>query len=190
MKHARGRAFLRRLAILAGAAALASGFAIAGTASSAYASSPCPSYAKCCQAGCAGHDPSVYDCAVSSTVTVPVDYNGTQYATLWNRYSWECDANWARAQLTTAGINAGDSLQVGIDTNNESMCYPSPDNNTGLSYEPCTNSPNWPNYFPPYSYGGSSAAYTDMVNGTNATDAWVNLFDNTGNNFVSAQANQ
>ncbi len=139
-----------------------------------------PAYAASCYAtNCAGHDPTTHGCTVSSTTTT----NGA-LATLWNRYSYVCDANWARAQLTTAALNAGYSMEISIDTidrahNSESMCWPSPDNDQGFSDEFCTGS-----------YGGSSIAYTDMVDGTDATQAYVIVLNSSGDFVAEYEADQ
>jgi hypothetical protein len=133
----------------------------------------------CYATNCAGHDPTTHGCSASSTTTT----NGT-LATVWNRYSYACDANWARGQLTTVALNAGDKMQVMIFTvdrnhNSEGMCWPSPDNDQGFSDEFCDSY-----------YAGSSIAYTDMVDGTNATQAWVQVYSSSGAYLTEYQADQ
>ena len=125
----------------------------------------------------------IYNCSVSSTVTVPVSYNGTRVATLYNRYSHYCNANWGRAQLTTAGYDAHDSFLVEISTTDslnksEIMCFPGP-SNTGGTMEGCTGT-----------YAGNQAAYCDMVDGTHVTSAFIQVFDSSGNLITSAFADQ
>jgi hypothetical protein len=98
----------------------------------------------------------------------------TQVATLWNRYSSNCNANWARVQLTSAGLSAGDSFIVSIQTTDskgagEFMCFPGP-SNTGQMIEDCSE----------IQYGGSLPAYTDMVDGTNLTTATLYVYDSSG----------
>jgi hypothetical protein len=138
----------------------------------------------CSDIGCAGHDPISYGCAVTSTTS----QTGT-WATVWNRYSYGCKANWARAQLTAAAVNAGYTMWVEIDAPNtaegeEHMCwpnYPSQDNQ-GDPYEFCN-----PALGP---YGGSSVVYTDMVDGTNITYALVTVFDTYWTVIAEYHANQ
>jgi hypothetical protein len=139
--------------------------------------SAAPASAAGCYAGtCQGHDPSAYGCSTDS-ITGPVYvYSGsTRLATLYNRYSIGCKANWATAQLTSAAISAGDRIYVSIKTTVgtlEFMCYPGP-SNTGNRLEDCSG-------FPDNGYNGPYQAYTDMVDGTYWTVAVVCVY-NAGN---------
>lgn len=176
MKLTHSRTLVHKLAVFGCAGLLAMGIVVLGTAGGASATSICYGY------DCHGHDPVIYNCSVSSTVTVPVRYNGTQVATLNNRYSHYCNANWGRAQLTTAGYDAHDSFLVGIFTTDsfnksENMCWPGP-SNTGGFMEACTGT-----------YAGLEA-YCDMVDGTHVTSAYIQVFDSSGNLIVSAFADQ
>jgi hypothetical protein len=135
--------------------------------------------AGCYATNCAGHDPTTHGCSATSTTTT-----SGALATVWNRYSAGCDANWARGQLTSAALNAGDTMQVMIftvdrDHNTERMCWPSPDNDQGYSDEFCNGY-----------YGGSSIAYTDMVDGTNVTQAYVMVFNSSGDVLADYEADQ
>ena len=138
------------------------------------------SAATCSGYSCAGHDPVNAGCSASSTKTT----TGT-YATVWNRYSSGCNANWARAQLTSAAFNAGDSMLIVVTTTDsrsqsESMCYPGP-SDTGQLNEYC--------YSGQY-YSGSSAAYTDMVDGTHVAQAFAYVYDAGLNLIATYEADQ
>ncbi len=103
--------------------------------------------------------------------------------TLWNRYSSGCRSNWARAQLSSAAVGAGYKLQIAIATKdsrgvNEYICYPGP-SNTGLTYVACTSS-----------YTGSSIIYGDMVDGTNLTQAFAEVFNSAGALIDIVEADQ
>jgi hypothetical protein len=103
-------------------------------------------------------------------------------AVLHNKYSKGCNSNWAWAALTSAGYNDGASLVVLITTtdsrgNLESMCYPGP-NSTGALNEYCYES----------TYRGTAGAYTDMVDGTNVTQAYVYVYASDGALIASAEA--
>ena len=179
MKRARSRSLTRRLAIYASTVALMAGLAVVGAAGSASA-------ATCFGYSCHGHDPEIYGCSATTTETVPVTANGVRIATLWNRYSSGCKANWARAQLTTAGINAHDTFWIDAYTTDsqghkEFMCYPGPDNSGLLIETPDCNVP---------PYGGSEILYTDMVDGTNLATADIWVFDSSGYPLVHASASQ
>lgn len=143
--------------------------------------------ATCSGYGCVGYDPGnrFPGCTDSTTQGEATGwYGGIQVVTAWNRYSYTCNANWARGQLTAAAVARGYLMQVQIgtwDTNGnwEAMCYPGP-SNTGQLQENCYN----------YLYGGSAPAYTDMVNGTNLTYATISVFDPTGQTvLVRAKVN-
>jgi hypothetical protein len=131
----------------------------------------------CQGAGCIGRDPSVYGCAGSTwTSWVVQDYNGNAVATLWKRWSNNCNATfWARGQLTLNAARAGDSIVIEIidsDGNGHeySSCYPGP-SNTGAQIEPCSGA----------TYTGTDVAWTDMVweyYGTPTAEIWV--YDNHG----------
>jgi hypothetical protein len=167
---------VKRVYRILAAAALALSFGAVGLGVSA---SPAAA-ATCSGISCAGHDPVNAGCAVSSTKTT---VGGL--ATVWNRYSSGCNANWARAQLTTAAFNAGDSLIIIVTTTDslsqsESMCYPGP-SDTGALHEYC--------YLNQY-YSGSGAAYTDMVDGTHVTQAFAYVYDSGFNLLASYEADQ
>jgi hypothetical protein len=137
------------------------------TATAAHAVTSCYGYS------CHGFDPVAKSCPVSSTT---VTY-GT-LATVWNRYSYACKANWARAQLTLTAIAAGYQWSVQIATTDsrgysELACQPTTDNNLGYLDERCVGpmNPTWVNY--------ESTWYTDMVDGTNVTTAYVYVFQPT-----------
>jgi hypothetical protein len=152
------RRFLRALA-LATAAMTAGGII---TAAPARASS-CYGYS------CHGLDPVKASCPVSSTTTT---YGA--YATVWNRYSYACNANWVRAQLTPAAISAGYQWIIVITTidskgQSERMCYPWNDN-TGYLDEQCSDRMDVP------INGYEQAAWSDMVDGTNVTSADVIIY--------------
>jgi hypothetical protein len=171
------RTLAHNLAAFACAGLLTAGAIVVGTAGSASAASVCYGYT------CHGHDPVIYNCSASTTLTVPVKYNGTQVATLYNRYSQNCNANWGRAQLTAAGYDAHDSFLVEISTTDslsksENMCWPGP-SNTGNFMEACTGT-----------YAGSLAAYCDMVDGTHVTSAYIQVFNSGGNLIASGFADQ
>jgi hypothetical protein len=157
---------IRRPAALMGAAAALTMLVTVGiSTSSANATTGCHAN------GCGGYDPVVMGCSVTSTTS-----QVGALATVWNRYSFGCDSNWARAQLTAAAVAAGDTMWVSIDTfdstnNEESICWPNypSQNNTGDTDEFCNDTTG--------PYGGSSVVYTDMVDGTDATNASVAVFD-------------
>lgn len=140
--------------------------------------------AGCSGYSCHGYDPVAEGCSATSTTTAYATAGGVTYATVWNRYSAGCNANWSRAQLTSAAINAGYSMLVFADTSDshgtyEDVCWPGPDNNIGALNESCGGP-----------YGGSSIAYSDMVDGTNTTNAVVFVLDSGGNLVTKAIASQ
>jgi hypothetical protein len=119
---------------------------------------------------CHGHDPVKYHCSVWTTTST-----SDHLVTLWNRYSLNCNTNWARAKLSTVALLLGDSMQVLISTTDskgkfEAMCYPGP-SDTGHQEEDCTRT-----------YRGSLPAYTDMVDGTDLT--WATVLVYHGNSVV------
>jgi hypothetical protein len=132
-----------------------------------------PARASTCYAfSCHGHDPIAYGCPVSSTVTT---YGAL--ATVWNRYSAVCKANWVRAQLTPAAIAAGYQWMIEIWTTDskgysEDMCEWTGQNNLGYMNEQCT-------MLSPADAGYTSTWYSDMVDGTNSTTASVIVFQPT-----------
>lgn len=135
--------------------------------------------AGCYGYSCHGLDPGVAQCAVSSKT-----YSYMSEAVVHNYYSKACNANWASAGFTQQGYNDGDSMAVVITTTDsqghlESMCYPGP-SNTGNLNEFCYN----------YNYRGTSPAYTDMVDGTNVTQAIAYIFDYQGNLAQVVEADQ
>lgn len=176
---------LGRLAAFTGALVIAGGFAIVGMAGSASA-------ATCYGASCAGHDPAIYGCSVTHTVSAAAQLNGVTLATVENRYSGGCVTNWGRAQLSAAGLQAGDSIVVDVyaqDRNgvNEYMCYPGP-SNTGQLQENC-NCPNL-SFCPSGTYRGSSWAYTDMVDGDKLATARIFVYNSSGKWITQAEISQ
>jgi hypothetical protein len=157
-------------------------FAVPVTLGVAVAAAPGASAATCSGYTCHGHDPVKYGCSVASTKQDTIqDFSGNTVATIWNRYSANCNANWVRGQLTTAAARAGDSMDIYIETtdsrgNDEYMCYPSPSNDSGNLTEDCGDI-----YF---GYTGTDVAWSDMVDGSNTTDATIAIYDRNGN-FVS-----
>jgi hypothetical protein len=150
--------------IVAAAAVLLGPVAVdVGTASPAQAAS-CYGYT------CHGLDPIKAGCPVSSTVTT---YGAL--ATVWNRYSDTCKANWGRAQLTPAAAAAGYQWIVVIDAidshgYSERMCYPWNDN-TGYLAEQCVGTLHIG------SVGYDGVAWTDMLDGTKVTHASIVVYD-------------
>lgn len=176
----------RRILALAASLIAAAGTAAAtaSSASAATAGRTSVASARCSGYSCHGRNPTVYDCTAASTVTAPVKYGSTQVATLYDRYSSGCNANWGRAQLTAAGLKAHDQIIVAIATidsrgHYESMCYPGP-NNTGQLIEACSGA----------GYAGSLFAYSDMVDGTNTATASVGVYNSSGKLLVTASASQ
>jgi hypothetical protein len=177
--HHRLKSTKHRLARLTVAIAL---LAAGGTAS--MLSATAASAASCSGFSCHGYDPVAEGCSTTSTTTAYASSGGVTYATLWNRYSAGCKANWSRAELTSAAISAGYTMLVLADTsdsrgNYEDMCWPGPNNNVGALNESCGNP-----------YGGSSIAYTDMVDGTNTADAYVYIYNSSGNLVTYAVSSQ
>jgi hypothetical protein len=177
----------RRILALAASLIAAAG-AAAATASPASAATvgrASVATARCSGYSCHGRNPTNYDCtAVTSTVTAPVKSGRTQVATLYNRYNSVCNANWAEAQLTAAGLKAHDQIIVAIATvdshgHYEFACYPGP-NNTGQLIEACSGT----------GYLGGLLAYSDMVDGTNTTTATVGVYNSSGKLLVTASASQ
>lgn len=170
---------LTRLTALASGMALVAGalvFSASGTA-----------LASCTGWGCHGLDPSAQGCSATSTVTASANFNGTTLATLQNRYSSGCNANWARAELTTAGLNAHDQFYIDIFTNDshgifEYMCYPvvSGENGAGDLDEDCSGA----------LISASGFWFSDMVDGTNSTTADVYVYNSSGTFLTSASATQ
>lgn len=156
------------LALTVGAVTAASARVAAPPAPSAPASLTCHG------ASCVGHDPRTYGCAVSYTTE-----RGNGFATVWGRFSNNCDSKWARGQLTPQSLRLHRTMVVYIITTNaigtrEFMCFPTLFANLGESTEPCIPSP------PFRYYGGSSVAFTDMVNGHKGAIAEVTVFDRFG----------
>jgi hypothetical protein len=136
--------------------------------------------ASCYATSCAGHDPTTHGCAATSTTS----YSGS-LATVWNRYSAACDSNWVRGQLTSTALRAGDTTSISISTtdsqgNDEFMCWPGLTNDQGGPIELCSG----------ILYGGSSIAYSDMVDGTNKTYATVDVFDSGYDLLAAYEADQ
>jgi len=119
---------------------------------------------------CHGRDPLTYHCSIWTTTSA-----SDKLVTLWNRYSLNCNTNWARAKLSPLALVLGDSMEVKITTVDskgkfEFMCYPGP-SNTGRLLETCTGH-----------YRGVLPAYTDMVDGTNLT--WANAYVYHGSSLI------
>lgn len=101
-----------------------------------------------------------------------------------NRYSWGCNANWARAELTQLAYNNGDKFIVTIwtvlpDGSSENMCYPGP-SNTGQILEACSGA----------KLHAEGFWYTDMVVGTYKTYAVVTVYDSHDNSIDQREADQ
>ena len=148
---------------------------IAGTVASV---SPAQA-AGCFGFSCHGHDPNVEGCSVASTTQ-----SSSSLAIVQNRFSSNCKSNWARGALTQTGLNNGDGIQVIIETQDsqghfEFMCFPGP-NNTGALIENCSGA----------LYRSTTFAFTDMVDGTNITEAFVDVFDRNGNFIQELEADQ
>jgi hypothetical protein len=157
----RGRPSRRAAGLLAGILLLLGGLA-AGT-QSASASTGCSGFS------CHGHDPFVYNCGYYTPDSAGAYSGNTELAVLKNWYG-HCNANWSEGYLTSAGLAAHDSIIITIDTTDsrgdyEFMCYPGPDN-TGALVENCSGA----------TYGGSSTAWTDMVDGTNITQSFIYVY--------------
>ncbi len=138
--------------------------------------------AGCWGLGCHGYDVNYMGCAVSSVVgphAAKDPKDGVVVAYVENRYSYGCNANWARGWLTQAGIDRGYRIQVVVTTYDsqvpsvyEQMCVPNAANNTGTTEEDCSGT-----------FGGSTAVlFTDMVDGHNKTYAYVHVW--SGSTFV------
>jgi Protein of unknown function (DUF2690) len=187
MKHFSIHLAACKLAAVAAAITLAAGFAVLGSAGSASAATPA---ANCSGYSCHGHDPVVYGCTASSTTTANASVSGTVVATVQNRYASNCNANWVRGQLTSAGVSRHYWIVVDITTTDshgtgEYMCYPGP-NNTGNLNEFCSGS----------TYGGNTTfIFSDMVDGTNTATARIfvytcSYFPNCPNYVTSASTSQ
>jgi hypothetical protein len=171
-----------KVATVAGAMALVAGFVVLGSGSAS--ASTCFGYS------CHGHDPVVYGCSASSTTTAYASVSGTAVAEVQNRYAGNCNSNWVRGALTSAGVSRGYWIVVDVSTvdshgTSEYMCYPGP-NNTGALNEYCSGS----------TYGGNTTfIYSDMVDGTNTATARVfvytcSYFPNCPNYVASASTSQ
>lgn len=101
----------RRFAVLLMAAMSLAALAAGGVVAPSASASSAVSAAGCHAANCAGHDPTTHGCSATSTTS-----SSGALATVWNRYSAACDANWVRGQLTTAALNAGDQMEITIST--------------------------------------------------------------------------
>jgi len=148
--------------IVIGLIALSAPFAATAAASASASHPVCSGYY------CHGHDPMIYACTVSASA----GYSDS-LATLWNRYSANCNSNWGRAQLSSSALQAGDSIRVSISTddskgNNEFYCAPGL-SNSGYLTEYCTA---W--------YAGPDIIFSDMTDGTNVTFAAAYVYNSTG----------
>ncbi|TKA06351.1 hypothetical protein [Actinacidiphila oryziradicis] len=119
---------------------------------------------------CHGYDMYHFGCTYTSTTSAAaVDKRtGVIVGYVYNRYSKGCNSNWAEAQLTPAGVAAGDTLIAQIVTtdskgNSEVMNAPAVGNgNQGALTEAAGQD-----------YSGSASIYTDMVDGTNLTYSYA-----------------
>lgn len=132
---------------------------------------------------CHGHDPGRYGCVVTSTKVATVYQGTTPIATLENRYSYGCNANWAQAQLTSTAINWGYRITVCVDTTDsrgsfEQMCAPTAYPDSGALQEP------------PEPCGSSGPLSTDMVDGTDITTTTLTVFDSTCSLVAQARISQ
>jgi hypothetical protein len=143
------------------------------------------SAANCSGYSCHGLDPSGRCTDTASKwryATIGGVLDPEPVAILYNKYSKSCNSNWAWAALTPEGRYAGLSMVLFITTsdsrgNLESMCYPGP-SNTGNLNEYCYN----------YNYTGTLPFYTDMVDGTHVTQAYLYIYDaSTGALLTSAE---
>lgn len=149
-----------------------------------------PSYAVGCHdVGCAGRDPVQNGCTVTSTRTSLAKVGTVTMATVWNRYAWNCNANWGRAQLSSTGVSRHYKIFVEAETfdkngDHEFMCFPGTNQNQGFpqTNEDCLDATS--------GYGGSLMIWGDMVDGTNNTAAYVVVVDANGNFVTSATACQ
>jgi hypothetical protein len=103
------------------------------------------------------------------------DGTGQTVATITNWWSDSCHTNWAAASLTSYGLSQRYRFFVsihGVDGHgvDHLYCYPSELDDSGQQYEGCKGQ---------YAYGGPYLAWTDMVEGTNITDARVTVMDPT-----------
>jgi hypothetical protein len=167
----------RRRRIVAGvASALLLSCGIAGFSAGTAAA------ATCSGSGCQGLDAKLQGCPVTSSKA-----NGGGYGQIWNYYSQACKANWAEGDLLRPpGEYAGYSFYVVITTtdsngNSESMCSPGP-SNTGSPHEYCFDTP--------YSPGNGSPAWTDMVDGTNITQAYIYVYGPDGSLIETDEVDQ
>ena len=145
-----------------------------------------PAYAVTCYGySCHGHDPVIYGCSATSSdgpyyAVDPAD--DAPVAWIQNRYSYGCNANWSRGQLTSVGIARGYKIYVDVsttDSNNQTEWnwYPGP-SNTGALQE-------WRTNWPTGGYGGSLIIFTDMVDGTHITYSTVWVHNSTGSILVN-----
>jgi hypothetical protein len=158
---------------------LAAGFGLAG------ATRATPAMAASCYGfSCHGYDPASTGCNKYYSTYKETD---GALASVVNWYSTGCNANWAQGWLSASAYAAGDSMIVYATTTDshnpplsEYMCYPGP-GNTGKLDEFCNGV-----------YRGTSAspAYTDMVDGTNMTQAIVIVYDHAGNYITQYEADQ
>lgn len=138
-----------------------------------------PVAAACSGLFCAGFDPIDQVCSATSTTS-----SSDSLVLLQNRYSLGCNANWARVELTQQGYSNGYRFIEWIMTTDslgdESMCYPGYNSNKGYLVENCTGA----------TVHATGFWHTDMVDGTNKTLAFVNVFDSNGNFIEGLEADQ
>lgn len=138
-----------------------------------------PAVASCSGLFCAGFDPISQACSATSTQS-----SSDSLVVLQNRYSQGCNANWARVELTQLGYNNGYRFNEWIMTTDslgdESMCYPGYNSNKGYLVENCTGA----------TVHATGFWHTDMVDGTNRTLAFVDVFDSNNNFIEQLEADQ
>jgi hypothetical protein len=172
------------LALLGGLAATsaAAGASPAVGAHRAAAHAIASSHPVCYGYTCHGHDPFVYGCGEYTSRSAGAYAGGTELAVLINWYGY-CKDNFSLGYLTSAGLNDGDSIVIEISTYDshgtfEFMCEPNRfgSGNTGYLKELCVGTNSNDCVGATAAYGGASAAWTDMVDGTNFTDSKICVF--------------
>jgi hypothetical protein len=159
---------MRRLSMGVAAIIVLAGLGVAGASGTAVASA-----APCSGPKCAGLDPYTTGCSkYSGSKTENLD----NYVQLAVMSSDGCNAKWAEAALSSSALAVGDRLVVSISTTDslgigEFMCYPGTSADGG-SAETCDGFYGGPR--------GSAAVHTDMVDGTNAATADVEVYNGAG----------
>lgn len=135
-----------------------------------------PAFASGCYGySCHGYDMYHFGCTydISPPAAAAVDARNVVLAYVYNRYSSGCKANWTEAQLTSAGLAAGDSIDAETFTTDshgqgETVYAPTAVGNQGRLNEPASGT-----------YRGSYSIYTDMVDGTYVVTSHVSVFHGT-----------